>query len=548
MATKVLSMEIGQGLTRVVEMDYKVKNPKVYNYFTFETPKDVVDDGMVKRSESFAAIMKAECEKRKIKTNQVVFSVNSSRIARREVHGPLVKEKMIQNMLDTSATDYFPVDMTQYHLVYSIVEKITKGEDKGYRLNLLAVPNDLTASYFDFAQSLGLHLLAVDYVGNSIFQIASGQYQNGVDVLLKIDETTSLITVLKDGKINLQRNIAYGINDAIEAVRANEVFGENLTYAQAIEVLCGKTCIRRYLNPDAGYTEKEDTDNDIAEARVEVTESLRRLIGMIGRVLEYYISHNQGVTIDAVTLMGVGADFSGLSKLLTNELNQKVRVLQDMELSAVNKVSGETTLRVSRYAACLGAAMNPMNLIPEQKKSGKGAKNNKTGGAVTTGVVVLLLGIVAAGVLAGIPYMKYRELQTEKEAVEAHIKQLEEAGVEAVYQEYVTVKQLADRMEAIYNGTLSRSEDLVLFIEELEEKMPSTLLVLNFTATSQNVTMSIEVDSKEAAAETLMQLRTFDSVEIVNSTGLTDNLDEIDGIVAFTVECVYKPVEIKEAE
>ena len=548
MATKVLSMEIGQGLTRVVEMDYKVKNPKVYNYFTFETPKDVVDDGMVKRSESFAAIMKAEFEKRKIKTNQVVFSVNSSRIARRAVHGPLVKEKMIQNMLDTSATDYFPVDMTQYHLVYSIVEKITKGEDKGYRLNLLAVPNDLTASYFDFAQSLGLHLLAVDYVGNSIFQIASGQYQNGVDVLLKIDETTSLITILKDGKITLQRNIAYGINDAIEAVRANEVFGENLSYAQAIGVLCGKTCIRRYLNPEAGYTETEDSDKDIAAARVEVTESLRHLIGMIGRVLEYYISHNQDVTIDAVTLMGVGADFSGLSKLLTNELNQKVRVLQDMEINAVNKVSGETTLRVSRYAACFGAAMNPMNLIPEQKKGGKGAKSSKNNGAVTKGVVVLLLGIVAAGVLAAIPYMKYQELQAEKETVEARIKWLEETGIEALYQEYVTVKQLADRMEAIYNGTLSRSEELVLFIEELEEKMPSSLLVLNFTATSKNVTMSIEVDSKEAAAKTLMQLRTFDSVEIVNSTGLTDNLDETDAIVAFTVECVYKPVVIKEAE
>ena len=40
MATKVLSIEIGQGLTRVVEMDYKVKNPKVYNYFTFETPSN----------------------------------------------------------------------------------------------------------------------------------------------------------------------------------------------------------------------------------------------------------------------------------------------------------------------------------------------------------------------------------------------------------------------------------------------------------------------------------------------------------------------------
>ena len=63
MATKVLSIEIGQGLTRVVEMDYKVKNPKVYNYFTFETPKDVIDDGMVKRSDAFTGLFKAECEK-----------------------------------------------------------------------------------------------------------------------------------------------------------------------------------------------------------------------------------------------------------------------------------------------------------------------------------------------------------------------------------------------------------------------------------------------------------------------------------------------------
>ena len=167
---------------------------------------------------------------------------------------------------------------------------------------------------------------------------------------------------------------------------------------------------------------------------------------------------------------------------------------------------------------------------------------------MTTGLVVLLIGVLVAAVLAAIPGVKNFQLNSEKEKVEAHIKQLEEAGVEAVYQEYITVKQLAERMDAIYDGTLSRSEDLVAFIEELEEKMPSSLLVINFTATSQNVSMSIEVDSKEAAAETLMQLRTFDSIQVVSSAGLTDNLDENDSIVAFTVECVYKPVLEKEAE
>ena len=547
MATKVLSIEIGQGLTRVVEMDYKVKNPKVYNYFTFETPKDVIDDGMVKRSDAFTGLFKAECEKRGIKTNQVVFSVNSSRIARRDAKIPYVKEKQIQELLDTSATDYFPVDMSQYHLVYNIVEKNAKGDDKGYRLNLLAVPNDLTASYFDFAQSLGCHLLAVDYVGNSIFQVARGTYETGVDILLKIDETTSLITVLKEGKIDLQRNVAYGINDAIETVRANTAFGENLTYAQAIDVLCGKTCIRRVLNAEAGYQEKEDTDKNITEARIQVTESLRHLISMIGRVLEYYVSHNQGVTIDGITLMGLGADFSGLSKLLTNELNHKVRVLQDMEINAINKVSDEATLRVSRYAACLGAAMAPMNLIPEQAKGGKGVKSPKASNPVRTGALVCALCAIVAAGLCAYSYMQVSSVEKDIEKAEAHIQELEQKGVVIVYEEYTSINNLVGKMDQVYKSSLSRNEDLVDFINELEAKMPSSLIVLNFSATHDGVSMSIQTDSKESAAKTLMQLRTFDSIEVVSSQGLTDNLDDnAERIVEFSVDCVYKAVEVEE--
>ena len=547
MATKVLSIEIGQGLTRVVEMDYKVKNPKVYNYFTFETPKDVIDDGMVKRSEAFTGLFKAECEKRGIKTTQVVFSVNSSRIARREVKIPFVKEKQIQGVLDVSASDYFPVDMTSYHLAYDIVEKIAKGDDKGYKLNLLAVPNDLTTSYFDFAQSLGCHLVAVDYVGNSVYQVAGGSFKTGVDVLLKVDENSSLVTVLKEGNIDLQRTITYGINEAVEVVQKNPAFGENLTYAQAVSVLCGKTCIRRILNPEEGYKEKEDTDNNITEARIEVTDSLRYLVGMINRVLEYYVSHNENVQIDAITLIGLGADFSGLSKLLTNELNHKVKVLQDNQVDIVNKVSGETTLRISRYAACLGAAMNPMNLIPEQGKGGKGTATKKTGDAVQMGLLVFALCFIGAAFLGGFGY--YQKMQVEKQIAntEAHIAQLEAKGVEEVYVEYTTISELVGKMDTVYEASRSRNEDLVEFIQELEAKMPSTLLVMNFSATHDGVTMSIQTDSKESAAKTLMQLRTFESIDVVSSQGLTDNLDDVaERIIEFSVDCVYKPVDTAE--
>ena len=45
-----------------------------------------------------------------------------------------------------------------------------------------------------------------------------------------------------------------------------------------------------------------------------------------------------------------------------------------------------------------------------------------------------------------------------------------------------------------------------------------------------------------------MQLRTFESIEVVSSQGLTDNLDDTtERIVEFSVDCVYKAVET-EAE
>lgn len=43
MANRVLGIEIGENLTRVVEIDYKAKNPKIYNMFGFPTPPGMME-------------------------------------------------------------------------------------------------------------------------------------------------------------------------------------------------------------------------------------------------------------------------------------------------------------------------------------------------------------------------------------------------------------------------------------------------------------------------------------------------------------------------
>ena len=173
MANKVLGIEIGQNLTRVVEIDYKAKKPKIYNIFNFPTPQDMMHDGAIENPGMFRSTLLGKLKEKHISTNKVIFVLNSARIASREVEIPLVKEKQIQSMIAMNASDYFPVDLSQYKLVHEIIDKVDTPEEKKLRLSVLAVPNDLILSYQQLAAACKLQIVGLDYTGNAIKQLMS---------------------------------------------------------------------------------------------------------------------------------------------------------------------------------------------------------------------------------------------------------------------------------------------------------------------------------------------------------------------------------------
>jgi len=547
---RVLSIEIGQGLTRVVEMDYKAKkNPKVYQCFTFVTPKGIINDGMLEHADILLPLMKAACENAKVHTKNVVFSITSGRIASREVKLPIMKEKQIQEALNTNATDFFPVDMSQYHLSYKLLKKVNTAEEKSLYLNVLAVPNEITASYVAFAESWGMNIVAIDYVGNSIFQALESELDLKAHAIIKVEEMNTLITIVKDGKVSFQRNVNQGISGAIDAVCETDAWGEKVSYGEAIEILCGKTCIRRDFN---SYEVKEEEDQTVSimKARIRVTESLEPLVRNISRILEYYQESNDVPIFENIHLIGLGGDFSGLSRLLSNELLQRVRVFQGKENSSIAKNVRDDKFGVSSFVACVGAATNPLNLMTEQpKKKGLTLTSTKSVNPVRTGAFVCAGCLVIAAVLIVTSIMKYEELDEQVYDIKEHIIRMKAEGVEEIYTEYISLSQLSSELDRIYTSTQSRSEDLVAFIEELEEKMPSSIIVMSFSANSQGVNMSMTVDSKEAVAKTYMQLKTFESVEVISSSGLSESEDENgEKTVSFSVSLTYKPVGAEEAE
>jgi type IV pilus assembly protein PilN len=533
---KILGIEVGDSLIRICETELKSKNPKIYKSFSVETPENIINDGILTVTGELIDLLKSSLKENHIMTKQVIFSVSSTKIASREILIPEIKENRIRDMLETNASDYFPVDISKYSLSYSILDSVTaESVAKKLKLLVLATPKQIMESYRELASGCGLKLVAVDYSGNSIFQAIRQQCTSGVEMVVKVDEKATFLMILKEGKLLMQRTVAYGIDETIALV--SEMNG-NLSYKETIELL---------RTEDQIVTEPSEVlsgEDGIRKRRV--TESLEYLIKGINRVLDYHNSRNPAEAVQQIGVTGIGGELKNFDILLANELGIHTKVLKGMEGSNVAKAFADSNSYFGEFIACVGAAIDPIWPVAEEKKNTGKDKTKNTDMDKLSGLVLLI------GALAAIAIIVY-SLVSQAVAVQkgddltAEIERLKPA--EAVYIKYNYMKTLEGDALTIQGLTKNSNNYLKEFIEEMEEKMPSDISITSLTGDNTSITMNITVETKESAAAILEELRLFDSVSTLETTGLTEVVNE-GGIseVSFTVSCIYKTQEERESQ
>ena len=575
MANKVLGIEIGQNLTRVVEIDYKVKNPKIYNIFSIPTPPGMITDGVVEADSMFRSLLSSKLKEKHITTNKAIFILNSTRIASREVELPLVKEKQIKEMLAMNASDYFPVDLSQYKLVHEVIEKTDTPEEKKMRLSVIAIPNELILSYEALAAECRLQLVALDYSGNAIKQLMAREIPGDIKVTIKVDETISTLTVMDGDIVKLQRNVNYGLADAIEEIQDSELFGEYLSFSDAVDVARRKTCLAIRTDDMSGApepVERDDMGHEIdsekfKRLRSNVSYALSNLISSLGRVIDYYQSRNTERPIDRIFLVGLGADFSGLSKLLTNELNYKVVPLQQFDGIHVSKNINLAEAKIAEYFNCVGGSLKPLPVIEGDKKAKSrlvaapiGGTIPGAGGAngqpqvgsdgqpveeaeeehVSYGVPLIIFGLCVVASVALVAYSIFSNLvlTSDNMTLKARISDLSYA--QNIYDVYMQTKSDYEWTQLLEDASSNQNDEIVTFIDELEQKFPSEAKLVALNATTDGVSLTVSQGSKDVAADVIAQLRTFDSIMVSNVSTITEEVDETGATkVQFTVDCVY---------
>ncbi|WP_022759156.1 pilus assembly protein PilM [Butyrivibrio fibrisolvens] len=249
---KVLSIEIGSTLTEIVEMDYKVRNPRIYKSLMLSTPEGVMDDGMLYGFENYAQALSKMLKAKGFKAKRAIFSVSSNRIASREVEIPFLKENQIRDFVLANASDYFPVNIADYSISYTVLEKLQNEEGaKALRINALAMPSEMLDSYKEFAKAAGLELEAIDYDGNALYQAVKKECSVGSQIVIKIDEKSSIVTVMKDGVQSLTRTVPYGIGEAVDTIIYSHIYSDNTTYSEAVSFLRGMKCVNPSFDMEA---------------------------------------------------------------------------------------------------------------------------------------------------------------------------------------------------------------------------------------------------------------------------------------------------------
>lgn len=543
---RVLSIEIGNSLIKIVEMDYKAKNPKVYRCLSIKTPENVLRDGILQPTQELISTITSGLAGQGITTKQVVFTVSSPRIASREVQIPNIKRNRIEALVKENASDYFPIDLQQYEVGYHLI-----GSDKGetaskIRIMALAVPKTLLNAYQTLAAECGLEIIAFDYGNNSVFQILKHESAEAVTMVIKIDGYSTNVIILNEGEIALQRILTYGVSDVIDVVRNSVAYG-NPKYREALATLRKRVCINETLperdgmrSGEEAQAAEEDTDPEVTEARKEITAGFGNLVNSILRVVDYYNSRNAEAPICRCIVTGLAGDFLGLDKLLGNCLEMEVNTLSRTNMVSFQRSVEEVSF--GEYIGCLGAVIDPVGLIEKENKgSGAGAGLDYT----FLSRAVLVGGIAVALVLTAIAMVRYSDAKSTHAQLEARIVALK--PVQNIYDEYTATKAQNDKYQYLYAYTENPNEHLVDFLEELEEILPHSFYTNSFSSDKTGISMSVTVEGKSAAAVTIYNIRQMESIADVSVSGISES-EGADGetMVSFSVTGTYR--ELSEEE
>ena len=512
---KVLTIDITNESITIVEVTASQKKQTyIHNALIFETPEGGYEDGYIRDKDLIGSTIREQLASNGITNKNAIFVLSSSKIVSREVVIPYVPDKKIPAIINSNASEYFPVNIEDYVVAHSVLETVV-GEDgaKNRRVLVVAVPQQMLQTYYEVASVAGLTVQSIDYIGNAMLQLIKTQTNDiSTTMVVEIGGESTVLNIVKGDTLLLQRTVPYGIN----AVVAEVMESKEVDAATALTM----------LQTDRMIT--VDFDDD------PITGAFRYLINNIGRVMDYYGSRNPDKPIEDVYLTGDGALIRGIDGLFKIQLNVATKVMDSLyNVKFDDKINTQIYNPVYLIGS-IGAAMAPMGFLLKEQAAKKASQ-----GTTAIFVVILVLAIIGTGTGCGIALVAKQAAKAGKQAVQRQIDDIKD--IEDIYNEYLQSDAEYNDMLTLYDSTKISNEYMMQFWNKLEECLPTNVNVTNIQSASDSVSIVMQSTDYDSIAKLVVDLRSVDCIQDAFIASIEkreeDNSDSF--VYEYTVTCNY---------
>ena len=514
---RVLSVDITNESITIIELTASAKKQTyIHNVIIFETPEDSYEDGVIKEPNKIAAAIREQLAAKGINNKNVIFVLSSTKIVNREVVIPFVKENKIRGIINANSSEYFPVNIEDYVVSHSVLETVTDAEgNKQLRVLAVAAPQQMVKSYYDLGAMAGLNVVSLDYIGNAMLQLIKTQTTaSATTMVIQLGSESTVLNIVQGDNLLLQRTVPHGTNPVVNVVMDEK--GVDATTAMTL------------LQNDRLITVDFD-DN-------ETTGAFRYLINNIGRVMDFYASRNPDKPIEDVFLTGDGALIRGIDGLFKVQLNVNTRIMDSLYNIKFDPSIDLKVYNPVYLVTPIGAAFAPMDFVPQDSSKAKG----ETGGSAATiaCAAVFVIAAIGAAIMAFMSIKAKNDAESKKEQLEQDIARI--SDIEQIVNDMNAAESRYVDAATMYNTTYSLNENVRTFIANLEEKIPTNVVVTSFTSNADGVTIPCVSTSWDGIADFIMQLKTIECVEdaYVSSIAKTDDGSGTTFIFTATVKYV----------
>lgn len=340
----VFGIDIGHGVVKVVQLN-KTNKGKTglggYGYYSF--PSSAIDNqGVITDIESVAKAAHTLIEKHMvgaIMTDRITATIPSARTFTRILTLPPISDDDLEKAVYAEAEQYIPVPIEDLYIDY----ELTKKGEKENEVLIVATPKQVVDSYLRVFDALGLEVSAIEPSLTAITRaISQAQPVDGSVLVVDFGSLSSDLSIFDGRNVRVTGTSRQGGDDLTSQLVAKL----NITKRQAFH---GK----------ARYGIKQNTKQG-REIYTHAKPILENLVTEIKKLIRYYKRLDDSRDIDAILLLGGGANLPGLDEFIAKQTGMKVLPCNPWSKIQIGDLQAPNPVETALYTTAVGSALlNP---------------------------------------------------------------------------------------------------------------------------------------------------------------------------------------------